>query len=122
MEGISKITYKGKEIIYLDYSCFKLDKTKTLNLVYGSANEYMKYPLKSVLALVNLTNLYFDTNIINAFKITQEETILHQKRIALIGLKGLQILAYKYIVHMKYRDMVRIFNNISEAKEWLVLD
>lgn len=122
MEGLSKIIYKGKEIIYVDYSNFKLDKMKTFNLVFNCANEYMKYPLKSVLAIVNLTNLYFDTDIIDAFKMTQEQTTPHQKRVALIGIKGLQLLAYNYIVHLNYRDKVRIFNNISEAKEWLVLD
>lgn len=120
MDGLSKITYKGKEIICVDYSGFKFDTTKTFDLIYGSANEYMKHPLKSVLALVNLTNLYFDTDIINAFKTTQEATASHEKKIALIGIKGLQVLAYKYIIHIKYRDMVRLFNNISEAKEWLV--
>lgn len=122
MERLSKIIYKGKEIIYVDYSNFKLDKMKTFNLVFNCANEYMKYPLKSVLAIVNLTNLYFDTDIIDAFKMTQEQTTPHQKRVALIGIKGLQLLAYNYIVHLNYRDKVRIFNNILEAKEWLVLD
>jgi hypothetical protein len=122
MEGLSKIYYKEKEIIYVDYSSFKLDKMKTINLVFDCANEYMKYPLNSVLAIVNLTHLYFDTDIIDAFKMTQEKTTPHQKKIALIGIKGLQLLAFNYIVHMKYRNRVRIFNNISEAKEWLVLD
>ncbi|NLW46566.1 MAG: hypothetical protein GXY86_04410 [Firmicutes bacterium] len=122
MDGLSKITYKGKEIIYVDYSGFKFDKIKTFNLVYGSANEYMKYPFKSVLAIVNLTNLYFDNDIINAFKVTQEAATYHEKKVALIGIKGLQVLAYNYIIHMKYRDMVKVFNNISDAKEWLVSD
>ena len=120
MDGLSKITYKGKEIIYVDYSGFKFDKTKTFNLVYGAANEYMKYPSNSVLAIVNLTNLYFDNDIINAFKVTQEATVPYEKKIALIGIKGLQVLAYKYIIHEKSRDMVKFFNNVLVAKEWLV--
>lgn len=122
MEGLSKIYYKGTEIIYVDYSGFRLNKRKTIQLIFNTADEYRKYPIKSVLALVNLKNLYFDNEIINAFKITQEQTFPHQKRIALIGIKGLQLLAYNYIIHFKNRDRVRIFKNISEAKEWLILD
>lgn len=122
MDGLSKITYKGKEIIYIDYSGFKFDKTKTLSLIYSSANEYMKYPFKSVLAIVNLANLYFDNDIINAFKATQEATALQERKVALIGLKGLQTLGYNHIIPFICRDWVRVFNNISEAKEWLVQD
>ncbi len=122
IDGLSKITYKDKEIIYVDYSSFRLDKEKTFKLIYGSADEYLKHPLESVLALVNLTNLYFDNEIINAFKTAQEETIANEKKVALIGLKGLQILAYNYVINMKNRDKVRVFENISEAREWLVND
>lgn len=120
MEGLSKIYYKEREIIYVDYSDFRLNKERTIRLIFNTADEYRKYSLKSVLALVNFKNLYFDNEIINAFKITQEETALYQKKVALIGLSKLQVLGYDYIINKKYNDFVRMFKDVSKAKEWLI--
>lgn len=122
MKELSRILYKGTEILYVDYSNLKYNKERTIQLIFCTADEYKKYPLKSALVIVNFSNLFFDNEIIHAFKVTQEETFLYQKRVALIGLKGLQVLGYNYIIQFKYRDMVRVFNNISAAKEWLVQD
>ncbi|NLW46565.1 MAG: hypothetical protein GXY86_04405 [Firmicutes bacterium] len=122
MEGFSKIAYKGKEILYADYSSFGFDKEKTLQLISGFANEYMKCPPKSALALVNVANLHFDTDIINALKENQDKTVPYQKKVAIIGMKGLQKVAYNFIITLTQRDSVKILNSENEAKEWLVSD
>lgn len=122
MEGLSKIAYKGKEIFYVDYSKFGMDKEKTINLILGAAEEYMKYPLKSVLAITNVANLHFDTDIVNAFKISQEKTAPYQKKIAIIGMKGLQKVAYNFIVSLTQRDLVKVMDSLEEAKDWVTSD
>lgn len=122
MEGFSKIAYKGKEILYADYSQFGFDKEKTLQLINGLAEEYAKCPPKSALALINVANLHFDTDIINALKENQEKSISYQKKVAVIGMKGLQKVAYNFIVSLTQRDLVKVLDNETEAKEWLVSD
>ncbi len=120
MEGLSKISYQGKEIIYVDYSSFGFDKEKALKLINASTEEYMKHPAKSVLALVNVSNLHFDSDIINLMKQTKEKTIPYEKKIAIIGMKGLQKVAYNFVTSLTQRDVVKVLDTELEAKEWLV--
>lgn len=120
MEGFSKIAYKGKDIFYVDYSSIGMDKEKVLKLIFGAADEYMKYPLKSVLAITNVASLHFDTEIVDAFKKSQEKTAPYQKKIAIIGMKGLQKVAYNFIVSLTQRNVVKVLDSLEEAKEWVV--
>ena len=122
MEGFSKIIYKGKEIFYVDYSSFGLDINKALKLIRYATEEYerLQLPLKSVLAIVNLSDLHFDTALVNAFREEKGETAYYEKRVTIIGLKGLQRIAYCYAVNINSKDFVKFFKNIIEAKEWLI--
>lgn len=124
MEGFSKIAYKGKEIFYVDYSSFGFDVEKALNLIKHATEEYVRLqlPPKSVLAIVNISNLHFDTAVINAFKDEKAKTAYYEKKVAIIGMKGLQKVAYTFIVNLTQRDTVKVFDELSDAKEWLVND
>ncbi|NLW46567.1 MAG: hypothetical protein GXY86_04415 [Firmicutes bacterium] len=124
MEGFSKILYKDKEIFYVDYSSFGLDVYKTLRLIRYATEEYerLQLPPKSVLAIANLSGLHFDTDLVNAFREEKEKTAYYEKKVAVIGLKGLQRIAYSYVVSINSKDFLRIFRNITEAKEWLIRD
>lgn len=122
MEGLSKIAYKGKEILYVDYSAIGSEKEKAKQLILASTEEYMKYPPKSVLALVNVENLHFDSEIVDLMKTTKEKTVPYEKKIAIIGMKGLQKVAYNFVISLTQRDKVKTFNTAEEAKEWLSND
>lgn len=90
MEGFSKIVYKDKEIFYIDYSSFVLDVYKALRLIRYATEEYerMQLPPKSVLAIANLSNLHFDTTLVNAFKEERRRTVYYEKKVAVIGING----------------------------------
>jgi hypothetical protein len=122
MEGLSNIVYKNKKIIYVDYSNIGDSKEKVTALIKGSTVEYKKNPPKSVLALVNVQNTKFDMDILNIMKSTKEETVPFEKKVAIIGLNGLQKVAYNFIVSLTQKESVRAFNTDLEAKEWLVSD
>lgn len=122
MEGFSIISYKNKKIFYIDYSSFGLNIDKAFRLIRFATQEYqrLQLPPKSVLAIANLSGLYFNSDLVNVFKEEKEKTFYYEKKVAVIGLKGLQRLAYDYITTLSSGDLVKIFRNISEAKEWLV--
>jgi hypothetical protein len=119
MEGLSKSLYKGKEIIYVDYSSFGTNKEKTISLIKGVTSELSMRPPKSVLILVNVTNMSFDTEVGNAFKESRKKAF-YEKKTAVIGLNSLQRLMYNFVINMGERDVVRAFESETEAKEWLV--
>jgi hypothetical protein len=125
VKGLSIINYKGKEIIYLDYSGFANDKTtqkeNTLKLVRGATEEYMKHPLNSILAIVNVENFLFDMDVLNAFKSESAKYGPYEKKVAMIGLKGLVKAGYNFVVGLTKKNY-KICNSEIEAKEWLVSD
>lgn len=82
MEGLSNISYKGKQIIYLDYSGFGNDKDRAIQLIKAGTLEYMKYPPKSVIALVKVKDLRFDAEVMNTFKVEQDKAAPFEKRVA----------------------------------------
>lgn len=122
MEGFSKIAYKGKEIYYVDYSSFGFDKEKALKLLRSIPDLYkqLQVPPHSVLALVNISGLHFDTDVINAFNEERPKTVEYEKKVAVIGMKGLQKVAYNFIVSLTQRNLVKAFDSELDAKEWLV--
>jgi hypothetical protein len=124
MEGLSLFTYKDKEIYYINYSCLGNSKEKVLQLIEEAGEEYNSkhLPPKSVLALTNVDNLPFDMEIVNAFKEQRHKVAPYEKKVALIGLKGIQTIAYRYIISFTQHSVVRLFDFESEAKEWLVKD
>jgi hypothetical protein len=125
MEVFSKIIYKNKMIYYLDYSAFQNDKDrkeKTLQLMKTAADTWSVQPKNSVLSLLNLNNFYFDMDILNAFKESASRTSENEKKMALIGVKGLIKTGYNFVIGLTQNSKVKVFDTEAEAKEWLVKD
>jgi hypothetical protein len=122
MEGLSKITYKNKTILYIDYSKVLGSKEKILQLIEKASQEYLKYPPKSALALTNFSNIQMDSDIVQMLKKTQEKTFLYEKKVTLIGNKDHLKVGYNFIVGFTQRSIVQMFDTELEAKEWLVKD
>lgn len=82
MERMFRINYNGKSILYIDYSRIGdlKDNDKKIQLIQAATSEYAKYPPKSVLALINVTNLQFDMIILNAFKESQVKTKPYKRK------------------------------------------
>lgn len=127
VEGLSTINHQGKSIVYIDYTSFaNLDraqqKEKVLQLMRHVIETYSKYPPKSVLSLVNVENVFFDMDMLNAFKNSRNET-KYEKKLAVIGIKGLIKAAYNFVVGLTQdRSSVRTFDTKQEALDWLAQD
>ncbi|MGE5557070.1 MAG: hypothetical protein ACM3WV_00515 [Bacillota bacterium] len=124
MEGLSLITYKGKTIVYVDYSIpGKLkSKEKTIALIQSGTDTFKKFPLRSVLAIINAESFFFDMDVVSVFRKSQNECEAYEKKVAVIGVSGLIKVAYNFIVGLTMNTKFRIFNTELEAKEWLVKD
>lgn len=118
MEGFSTIIYNEKQIIYLDFSSFIDDKEKAKELIKGATVEYTKYPLNSVLVLVNVTNLRFNSEVMNIFKEEQDKSAPFEKKVAVFGMNSLQRIAYNFVTRSN-GDAVKSFDTELEAKNWL---
>lgn len=121
MDEIKIMTYKNKEFFYVDYTGIANSKEKIIQLITESGEEYRKKPLKSVLALVNVGNARFDSEILGIFKESQEKCVPYEKRVAVIGLDTLKRIAYNFIAGSN-KTFIRAFESEEEAKEWLVQD
>lgn len=122
MKEFSVITYKDKKIHYVDYSNFGSSKEKTLQLLKYSIEECQKSEPKSTLTLINVGNLSFDMEIINAFQDSIGETFPYVKKLAVAGLVGLQRVAYNFIIKLSQKYLIKAFDTELEAKEWLISD
>lgn len=122
MEGFSIISYKDKPIYYFDYSNIGNSKEKVLKFLEFYASEYKNLPLKSVLVLVNVTNLHLDADLVNAFRGVRVKTAPYEKKVATFGMKGMQKIAYNFISSMDKKDLVQAFDSELDAKEWLIRD
>jgi hypothetical protein len=122
MDRIKKITHKGKEIVYIDFS--KLSSLREvdtiMNVIQNVGPVVSSYPPKSALTLTNVDGLFFSREIINAFKDSQAQIKAFQKKAAVIGIHGLQKIALDAITALAGEHDTKIFKTEAEALDWLV--
>ena len=122
MEGISTINYQGKKIYIINFSEFGDSKEDTVRLINAVGDEIITNPLNSVLALFDLSNSFFHFDTLKTFKQLEERCGQYEKKVAVIGLKGLQKTGFNTIAGTKKSGSIKAFNSELEAKEWLVSD
>lgn len=122
MEGFSVISYKNKTIYYFDYSNIGNSREKVRQILDYYTREYRNLPPKSLLVLVNVSNLHLDTDLVNDFRISRNQTAPYEKKVASFGMRGMQKLAYNFVASLDKNDKVKAFDSELEAKEWLILD
>lgn len=123
MEGYSKIDFNNKTIFYVNYSVFRSlpdPKEKILELLKFNQADLLQQPLNSVLTLVNVSHLHFDLTILKLFKESTDITLPYEKKLAVVGIKGLLKSGYNYVVGLSPNNKVQAFDTEEEAKEWLV--
>ena len=124
VEGMSKINYKGKEIIVTDYTNVGSSKEKTIELIKGVVEEFIdvkKHSPNSILGLTNVTNLRFDMDVLKEFKEAGAKTKPFEKKVALVGVKGLLKAGYNFVIGLT-SSTYKAFETEQEAKDWLVSD
>ncbi len=121
MAGVSKITHKGKEIVFADYRGCKTDKE--MLIVLQQMGEMVKSISGSYLQLSDFTNSYLTRAYMKELKISAKTLPQTAKKRAIVGIdsKAKKILLEIYNMLIS-KNKVIPFNTVGEAKDWLVKD
>jgi len=118
MAGHSIITYKGKEISYLDYRGMKLEEIlATIDKV--SKNALLEN--KQRLQLSNLTGVFAVPEFMDKVKEAGKKTRHLTTRSAVVGVTGTKKLLLNVYNTFTGANM-KAFDDEESAKEWLVKD
>ena len=118
MAGYSVITYKGKEISYLDYRGMKLEDM--LRTIDEAVQQSLKLQKKR-LQLTNATGIFAVPEFMEKIKEAGKKTRHLTSKSAVVGITGSKkILLNAYNLFTGANMMA--FDDEESAKEWLVRD
>jgi hypothetical protein len=117
MASVAFIEYKGKRILYEDYS--ESNPAEVMKLLDEAKTIIHSQPEGSVVALVNVKNTKFDRAITNAMKEFVKSNTPYIKVSAVYGMEGLMDVIFKGIVAFTGRKNLKVFNSIDDAKDFL---
>jgi hypothetical protein len=118
--GISTKIYHGKQIYIVDFSNYGESKEDTVKLITQMSDEFVKNPLNSVLALINVTDVFFCFDTFKGFKKFDKKCRPYEKKSAVIGLNGMKKTGFNSIVGKS--STIKVFDSELEAMEWLISD
>lgn len=118
-DRVSWIEHKGKKILYVDYS--NATAEETLPAIESQKSLIMTQDKHSVLNLINVTNTGYNKQSWSEMRQAAKDTGRNTKAVAMIGVVDLKKFFFKVVKMVtKGGDKIRDFNNIEEAKDWLV--
>jgi hypothetical protein len=112
------ISREGIPILYVDFSNLK-SKEEIFDLIDRSKRSISMRPPKSVLILINLTDMYFNTEVYTAISDCARMSEPYVKACAGIGLSGLMMIFYKGFLKLS-RHEVCAFSTEADAVNYLI--
>lgn len=121
MEKVKVIEYKGKNIVYLDFSNGDMlgQKQEVLDLIEEAKAFIRKQAPNSLLTLTDATDLRFSMELIDTLKDLTTHNKPYVKAAAIVGVKGIQKIAYDTVMKFTKRN-IPIFPSVEEAMDWLI--
>jgi len=132
MERAKFIDHKGRRILYLDFS--DATSEEVLDTVEKIEEIMAAQPERSVLLLSNARNAKYNLRVIEALKNLTKYTANRVKKGAVVGIEGLQAIAYDTLVKFhkssfpsvddikEARGLSQRFDDTEKAKDYLVKD
>jgi len=116
-ERVKFIKHEGRDILYLNFvDCNTNDVLRTIN---EAKSVIGAQPEGSLLTLTDVTNARFNEDVTNRMKEFTAHNKHFVKAAAIIGVTGIKKIIFEAVMMFSKRK-IHIFNNISEAKDWLV--
>ena len=112
------INYKGQNIFYMDFSNAK-SRLEVKQIIEDSIAYIQGKPLASVIALTNMENIFFNTDVKNDFLDFLKGNKKHIKKSSLFGMSGLVRIMFNGLMRITGRD-IRSFENMTDAQEFLL--
>jgi hypothetical protein len=111
------IDYKGKKIIYIDY--MGMNKDHMTEMIKKATQMILDAKSEEVLSLSNVTDCFFDKELLEVIKNQGAISLPHCKKAAVVGVTGIRsvLLSAANAFWPKAR---KPFDTVEEAKDWLV--
>jgi uncharacterized protein YrrD len=116
VERINYLAYKGKTIIYIDFS--KCPPKETQAVIDEIKKIVAHQTPGSVLTLINVEEMLFDKSTKQMMQNLAAHNRLFAKAEAVIGASGILKVIYDSIMADK-KNKVRLFDTKQAAKDWL---
>ncbi len=116
MRRVEFITYKGKNILFIDFSHLKT--SEILPVVAEARKVIDQAPPNSLLTLSDMTEMRFDAATIEALKEYTAKNKPHVKAAAVIHMEGL-LAVLKITVERSSNRTFQNFDSLEAAQEWL---
>lgn len=114
------IEYQGKKIVEIDFQNYTFKDVDEIQAIMSEAKKIISaQPEKSVITLTNCIGLRFSPEILEIFTAFTEHNKPYVKLGAVLGISGLQKLAYNAVMKFSGRN-IPIFSDRQEALDWLV--
>ena len=120
VERIRWIEYKGKKILYFDFSGLTGDQLR-VKIIEPSGSYYKNLDEHSLLSLANVTGAYVNIDFMNRAKVILAERSKYNKKSAVVGITGVKKVLIKAITRSSGHTF-KLFDAEEEAKEWLVTE
>jgi hypothetical protein len=112
------IHFKGKVIVYLDFSNMK-EKAEIMALEKRGSDYIRSQPMNSVYTLTNMEGMFFNNEIKKYFEEIVKGNAPYVRAAAVIGLSGLISIMYNAFVTVTGRN-IKSLKTKEEAMEYLV--
>ncbi|UXP33856.1 hypothetical protein N6H18_07845 [Reichenbachiella agarivorans] len=116
--SVTSIPYKDITIIQTDLSGKSIDEG--IDVLREAVEVISKYPANSVLSLINVTGLRFNSTYLNEIKMVGKKNAPFVKGTAAVGLTSMTKLIAKTMIQFTGRK-AELFDDEESAKEWLYL-
>ena len=112
------ITYKGQNIFYMDFSNAKTQQ-EVAQIIEESIAYIRQQSSYSVVAITNMENMYFNSEVKNDFMLFLKGNKPYIKISSVFGMSGLARILFNGLMKITGRD-VRSFENMINAQEFLL--
>ena len=118
MDRVRWIQYKGKRILYEDFSGLQ-DAEDIYEVTDTSTALICKQPEASVLLLTDVTGAHYNPSIIKRLKENSKLTTPYMKAYVIVGVKGMALVILDSVKAFTGLD-IKTCDTLEEGKEWLV--
>ena len=112
------IEHRGKQIMLLDYSDI-MDTSEALAEIEKTKVLIAQQPLNSVLTLTYVRGSRYTAPVIDAMKELVAHNRPYVKAAVVVGMNTLHRIIYRAVITFSRRN-IQVFEDLEEAKDWLV--
>ena len=118
MSRAKTVNHNGSNILHMDFSNTK-NEDEINTIIEESKNIIRSKPSGSLLAVTNMSNMYFSKAVANNFTAFIKGNKPYMKKSSVYGLSGLASIVFNGIMKITRRD-IRSFENEVDAKDFLI--